>query len=123
MESARYHRTQAELCLQMARHMSDPASANMLRANATRHFALATELENQGALARGRRWGNHRVAGPQLFSTGRPGDLELPAWRRDRPRPGSAACVSGKQLLLDERMQNRRSPRVPVPLVSPFSKV
>jgi hypothetical protein len=52
MESARYHRAQAELCLQMARHMSDPASANMLRANATRHFALATELENQEALAR-----------------------------------------------------------------------
>jgi hypothetical protein len=52
MESARYHRAHAELCLQMARHMSDPASANMLRANATRHFALATELENQAALAR-----------------------------------------------------------------------
>jgi hypothetical protein len=52
MESARYHRARAELCLQMARHMSDPASANLLRANATRHFALATELENQEALAR-----------------------------------------------------------------------
>jgi hypothetical protein len=52
MESARHHRAQAELCLEMARHMSDPASANLLRANASRHFAIATKLENQEALAR-----------------------------------------------------------------------
>jgi hypothetical protein len=34
-----------------------------------------------------------------------------------------AVCVSGRQLLLDERMQDLRPPQVPVPVVSPFGKV
>jgi hypothetical protein len=33
MQTARYHRDQAELCLQMARSMSDPQAANVLRAS------------------------------------------------------------------------------------------
>jgi hypothetical protein len=44
MDEARYHRRQAELCLQIAELMSDPAAAKILRETATRHFAEATEL-------------------------------------------------------------------------------
>jgi hypothetical protein len=39
-----------------------------------------------------------------------------------RPSQGGR-FVSGKQLLLDERMQDLRPPQVPVPVVSPFGKV
>jgi hypothetical protein len=45
MEKALYHRRQAELCLQIAELMSDPAAAKLLREAAARHFAEATELE------------------------------------------------------------------------------
>jgi hypothetical protein len=45
----------------------------------------------------------------------------------DRQSPAKAgrkvACVSGRQLLLDERMQDFWPPQVPVPVVSPFGKV
>jgi hypothetical protein len=34
-----------------------------------------------------------------------------------------AGCVSGRQLLLDERMQDRLPSQAPVPVVSPFGKV
>jgi hypothetical protein len=45
MASARYHRGQAELCLEMARQISDRLAADALRAEAARHFDRATGLE------------------------------------------------------------------------------
>jgi hypothetical protein len=45
MEGARYHRYQAEQCLQMAQLMTDPLAASLLREAAARHFALALEDE------------------------------------------------------------------------------
>jgi hypothetical protein len=39
VDNARYHRSQAELCLQIAELMSDPAAADLLREAAVRHFA------------------------------------------------------------------------------------
>jgi hypothetical protein len=47
MQSARYHCSQAELCLEMAGLMSDPFSADLLREAAARHLTQAAELENQ----------------------------------------------------------------------------
>jgi hypothetical protein len=47
MQSARYHRCQAELCLEMARLMSDRHAADALCAAAARHVAQAAELEKQ----------------------------------------------------------------------------
>lgn len=46
MEGARYHREHAEHFFQMARHMSDPLAANLMRAAAASHFAQAIELED-----------------------------------------------------------------------------
>jgi hypothetical protein len=43
MDDARYHRGQAELCLEIAELMTDPAAAKLLREAATRHLAEATE--------------------------------------------------------------------------------
>jgi hypothetical protein len=45
MENARYHRAQAELCLEIARHLSDPAAAGLMRTAAARHFEQAVVLE------------------------------------------------------------------------------
>jgi hypothetical protein len=45
MESARYLRDQAFLCLEMARHMSDPRAAKAFRASAGQYFTRATGLE------------------------------------------------------------------------------
>jgi hypothetical protein len=45
MRDARYLRAQAELCLEMARQMSDQTSADNLRAEAARYQAEATEIE------------------------------------------------------------------------------
>ena len=47
MDDPRRHRNQAERCLEMARHMSDPLAANLLRDAAARHLAQARELEEQ----------------------------------------------------------------------------
>jgi hypothetical protein len=44
MDNARHHRRQAELCLQIAEFMSDPAAAKLLREAATRHIAEASEF-------------------------------------------------------------------------------
>jgi hypothetical protein len=46
MDNARHHRRQAELCLQIAELMSDPAAAKLLREAATRHFAEVTPCIN-----------------------------------------------------------------------------
>jgi hypothetical protein len=45
MSTARYHRDQATLCLDMASQMSDRNASDVIRAAAVRHFAQATELE------------------------------------------------------------------------------
>jgi hypothetical protein len=45
METPRYHREQAEDCLELARLMSDPHAASILRSAAARHFEQASELE------------------------------------------------------------------------------
>jgi hypothetical protein len=42
MDDTQYHRRQAELCLEIAELMSDPAAARLLREAATRHLAEAT---------------------------------------------------------------------------------
>jgi hypothetical protein len=45
MRDARYLRAQAELCLEMARQVSDRAAAESLRAEAARYHAEATAME------------------------------------------------------------------------------
>jgi hypothetical protein len=45
MEVRRYHLEQAEDCLELARLMSDPHAARILRFAAGRHFEQASELE------------------------------------------------------------------------------
>ena len=45
MRDARYLRAQAELCLEIARQMSDPRAAEQLRADAARYHAEAAEIE------------------------------------------------------------------------------
>jgi hypothetical protein len=45
MEARRYHLEQAEDCLELARLMSDPHSAPILRSAAGRHFERACEFE------------------------------------------------------------------------------
>jgi hypothetical protein len=50
MQSARYFRDQAALCLEIARQMSDPREAQNFRGQATQYFARATELEAMGPL-------------------------------------------------------------------------
>ena len=45
MPNADYFRDQAFLCLEIARHMSDPAAAANCRAKAGDHFAKAIEIE------------------------------------------------------------------------------
>jgi hypothetical protein len=45
MEKARYHRDQAALCLQMARLISDPIAARLMRMAAARHFEQVAELD------------------------------------------------------------------------------
>jgi hypothetical protein len=45
MRDARYLRAQAELCLEMARQVSDRATSDNLRAEAARYHAEAAEIE------------------------------------------------------------------------------
>jgi hypothetical protein len=45
MRDARYLRGQAELCLEMARQVSDAATAENLRAEAARYHSEAAEIE------------------------------------------------------------------------------
>jgi hypothetical protein len=47
MATARYHRDQAELCLDIARLLSDRNASDTLRASAVRHFEQAIELEKR----------------------------------------------------------------------------
>jgi hypothetical protein len=48
MRDARYLRSQAELCLQIARQMSDRKVAERLRADAAQYHAEATRIEGIG---------------------------------------------------------------------------
>ena len=48
METPRSHREQAEDCLELARLMSDPHAARILRSADERHFEQASELEVDG---------------------------------------------------------------------------
>ena len=52
MQTARFFRDQAALCLEIALHISDPHAAEDLRETAVRYFARATELENKTELIR-----------------------------------------------------------------------
>jgi hypothetical protein len=45
MRDARYLRAQAELCLEIARQMSDQTTSENLRAEAARYHAEAAEIE------------------------------------------------------------------------------
>jgi hypothetical protein len=45
MRDARYLRAEAELCLEMARQMSDQTTSDNLRAEAARYQAEAAEIE------------------------------------------------------------------------------
>ena len=45
MQDARYFRSQAELCLELARQVSDRRMADSLRSDAAQYFLRATELE------------------------------------------------------------------------------
>ena len=47
MDHARHHCDYAKRCLEMARHISDPHAADMLRQAAARHLTNALELEKQ----------------------------------------------------------------------------
>jgi hypothetical protein len=47
MQSAQYCRAQAELCLELARQMSDLKDAAQLRLEAADYFARAVEVERQ----------------------------------------------------------------------------
>ena len=46
MRDAHYLRAQAELCLEIARHMSDPKAAGNLKAEAARYHAEAAAMES-----------------------------------------------------------------------------
>ena len=46
MRDAQYLRAQAELCLEIARHMSDPKAAENLKAEAARYHAEAAAMES-----------------------------------------------------------------------------
>jgi hypothetical protein len=46
MNDARYHRGLAERCLEIARHLSDPLAARLMRADAARHRAQAEQAED-----------------------------------------------------------------------------
>ena len=53
MRDAAYLRAQAELCLELARQISDPKAAANLRADAARYHAEVAALEDQaGSSAR-----------------------------------------------------------------------
>jgi hypothetical protein len=51
MEARRYHLEQAEDCLELARLMSDPHAARILRFAAGRHFEQASEIEGSPSIA------------------------------------------------------------------------
>jgi len=55
MQDARYFREHAELCLEMARQVSDRRSAESLRSDARHYFERADELDSHDDAAASRR--------------------------------------------------------------------
>jgi hypothetical protein len=47
MNQARYHRGLAERCLEIARHLSDPLAASLMRAAAARHREQADQVRDE----------------------------------------------------------------------------
>jgi hypothetical protein len=47
MQSGGYFRDQAALCLEIARHISDPQAVENLRASAARHLSKADAVEKR----------------------------------------------------------------------------
>jgi hypothetical protein len=45
MNQARYHRGLSERCLEIARHLSDPLAASLMRADAARHREQADQVD------------------------------------------------------------------------------
>jgi hypothetical protein len=70
MESARYLRDQALLCLDLARLMSDPQAAEAFRASAVAYFARAIEVE-QGQTATSQSAHRNQVMNGQRTDDGR----------------------------------------------------
>jgi hypothetical protein len=89
MQTARYHRDQAELCLQMARSMSDPQAANVLRASAARHFEQAIALEKGHTIS-------DQAGTPSHDGRGFFGQLLLPGHsHQDRRSPSKRVRADG----------------------------
>jgi hypothetical protein len=63
MRDARYWRAQAQLCLDIARQMSDSRTADDLRATAADFFARATEFESQTDPSPPSSFGGHAGSG------------------------------------------------------------
>jgi hypothetical protein len=59
MQDARYLRDQANLCLEIARQMSDRQVAESLRMDAAQYFARATAIESERTLEAPRRAERH----------------------------------------------------------------
>jgi hypothetical protein len=52
MQSAGYFRDQAALCVEIARHISDPGAMESLRASAARHLVKADDVEKRNTAER-----------------------------------------------------------------------
>lgn len=49
MQDAQHYRDQAKLCVEIARQMSNPDTAETLLASATQYLEMAAEIERQTA--------------------------------------------------------------------------
>jgi hypothetical protein len=80
MQSAGYFRDQAALCLEIARHISDPQAVENLRTSAARHLIRADDVEKRSGGApihQSRSGGTIKrlsVAGEKQGSSRRTGD-------------------------------------------------
>jgi hypothetical protein len=85
MQTARYHREHAELCLEMARSISDRLAADMLCMVAARHFEEAIEVEKMQ---------DHPPAGPTVgirnVTNKRPDDFSDSLYPAIRTKIGEA---------------------------------
>jgi hypothetical protein len=67
MQSAGYFRDQATLCLEIARHISDPQAVENLRASAARHLVKAEDVEMRS--------GGHRSISPAAAERSKVSDV------------------------------------------------
>jgi hypothetical protein len=65
MDARRYHLEQAEVCLELARLMSDPHAAHILRSAAERHFEQVSEMERSPSIAPGAICDRHEPERPR----------------------------------------------------------